>query len=58
MREEAGKEYLYAAGGSRICKLDLDGKVILQINNKPGSDDLGWTNATAVDAAGWDHFCS
>ena len=51
MREEAGKEYLYAAGGSRICKLDLDGKVVLQINNKPGSDDLGWTNATAVDAA-------
>jgi hypothetical protein len=51
MREEAGKEYLYAAGGKRICKLDLDGKVVLQINNKPGSDDLGWTNATAVDAA-------
>lgn len=49
MREEGGKEYLYAAAGNRICKLDLDGNVVFQLNNKPGSGDLGWTNATAVD---------
>jgi len=51
MREEGGKDYLYAAGANRICKLDLDGNIIFQLNNKPGSEDLGWTNATAVDAA-------
>lgn len=51
IREEGGKEYLYATGRSRACKLDLDGKIVLQINSKPGSDDLGWTNATAMDAA-------
>ena len=51
MREEGGKEYLYAAGGSRVCKLDLDGNIVFQLINKPGSDDLGWTNATAVDVA-------
>ncbi|MEI6819186.1 MAG: 6-bladed beta-propeller [Verrucomicrobiota bacterium] len=51
IREEGGKEYLYAAGHSRVCKLDLDGKIVLQINSKPGSDDLGWTDATAMDAA-------
>ena len=51
MREEGGKEYLYAAAGNRICKLDLDGNIVFQLNSKPGSEDLGWTNATAVDAA-------
>ncbi len=51
MREEGGKEYLYAAGGKRVCKLDLDGKIIFQLDSKPGTDDFGWTNATAVDAA-------
>lgn len=51
MREENGKEYLYAAGKNRVCKLDLDGKIVLQLDSKPGSDDFGWTNATAVDAA-------
>ena len=51
MREEGGKEYLYAAGHNRICKLDLDGNIVFQLNNKPGSEDLGWTNATAADIA-------
>lgn len=49
MHEEGGKEYLYAAAANRICKIDLDGNIVFQINNKPGSEDLGWTNATAVD---------
>lgn len=49
IHEENGKEFLYAAGGKRVCKLDLDGKIVLQIDNNPGSADRPWTNATAVD---------
>ena len=49
IHEENGKEFLYAAGGKRVCKLDLDGKTVLQIDNNPGSADRPWTNATAVD---------
>lgn len=50
MREEDGKEYLYAAGGNRVCKLGLDGKIVLQLDSKPGTEDFGWVNATAMDA--------
>lgn len=49
IHEENGKEFLYAAGGKRVCKLDLDGKIVFQLDNKPGSADRPWTNATAVD---------
>jgi hypothetical protein len=48
VNEEGGKEFLYAVGGGRVCKHGLDGKVVFQIDHQPGSDDRGWTNATAV----------
>jgi len=51
MREEAGKEYLYAAGGHRVCKIDLDGNIVLSIEYKEGSEDRPWLKATAADVA-------
>jgi DNA-binding beta-propeller fold protein YncE len=50
-RVENGKEYLYAAGGHRVCKLDLDGNIVLSIEYKEGSEDRPWLKATAADVA-------
>ncbi len=50
-RVENGKEFLYAAGGDRVCKLDLDGNIVLSIEHKEGSEDRPWKKATAADVA-------
>ena len=54
LREEGGKEVLYGAhlAGQRIVKLDLDGKLLLQIPNaKTGEVPGGWGGLTAVAVA-------
>ncbi|MCB8933717.1 MAG: hypothetical protein M9921_06295 [Fimbriimonadaceae bacterium] len=54
IREEGGREYLYGAhlAGNRIVKLDLDGKVVLQIpNESTGEVPGGWNGLTAVTVA-------
>lgn len=51
---EDGHEYLYGAhlAGSRIVKLDLDGKLVLQIPNEhTGEVPGGWNGLTAVTVA-------
>ena len=42
--EEGGKEYIYAASGAKVFKLDLEGEVVLTIEGK----DQKWRKATAV----------
>lgn len=51
IRDESGTEYLYGAhlAGKRIVKLDLDGKVVLEIPNaSTGEVPGGWNGLTAV----------
>lgn len=54
MREEGGTDVLYGAhlAGNRIVKLDLDGKLLLQIpNDKTGIVAGGWGGLTGVAVA-------
>ncbi len=40
LKEENGKEYIYAAGGSKLSKFDLDGKVEWEITGPPKVEGL------------------
>ena len=51
IREQDGKEYIYAAGMQRVCKLDLDGNILLTLNGPTHPPEHKWTKATAVAVA-------
>lgn len=51
IREEDGKEFIYAAGGHQVCKFDLEGNRILHLTGDPANEERPWIKATAIAVA-------
>lgn len=51
LNREDGKDYIYAAGMQRVCKMDLEGNIILTLEGPNHPEEHNWTKATAVAVA-------
>ncbi len=51
LSETDGREFIYAAGMRRVCKLDLDGNILLTLEGSKHPPEHQWTKATAVAVA-------